>query len=58
MYYISVLACRTEVKVFHFQIMSNSCRQSPPPPLPPSPALLYCALQGALALRESASSMR
>lgn len=52
MYYISVLACRTEVKVFHFQIMSNSCRQSPPP------LLSMCALQGALALRESASSMR
>lgn len=33
MYYIGVLACRTEVKVFHFQIMSNSCRLSPPPPL-------------------------
>lgn len=58
MYYISVLACRTEEKVYHFQIMSNSCRQSPPPPLLSMFVDIYCALQGALALRESASSMR
>lgn len=57
MYYIGVLACRTEVKVFHFQIMSNSCRQSSPPLLSMF-VDIYCTLQGALALTESASSMR
>lgn len=54
------MAFGSEVKLFPFQIMSNSCHFS----FPPTPFLLvmfvdiHCTLQGGPAPRESALSMR